>query len=207
MYCVHVSDDCPQQSVHCSRSPPHLQIWDTLERDPLFARQDADLTLDQQRELTYRRVKRLYEYDFLPHSEIMENPTKFRTLLRVIQMYDMSLHAAYSLSRVVRSERKGEEEGRRRGRDFQSGVEGVLLPLLCCDPASLPITYLQVFTSAVQGSGTERHKQFAKDCIDMKVLCSGCPCGLICLYTSPCCLRCMAVLLSLRSLMAAMPEP
>ena len=87
-------------------------MWDTLERDPLFAHQDADLTLDQQRELTYRRVKRLYEYDFLPDSEIMESPTKLSTFLRVVQMYDMSLYAAYALSRVVRSERKREEEGK-----------------------------------------------------------------------------------------------
>lgn len=79
------------------------QMWDTLERDPLFAHQDVDLTLDQKRELTYKRAKRLHEYDFLPESEAIQNSDKLYGFGRAIQMYDMSLSACYSLSLSVRS--------------------------------------------------------------------------------------------------------
>lgn len=78
-------------------------MWETLERDPLFAHQNVDLTLDQQRELTYKRVKRLHEYDFVPESEVLANPAKFNALARAIQMYDVSVSNTYGLSRTVRS--------------------------------------------------------------------------------------------------------
>ena len=74
-----------------------IQIWDTLERDPLFAHQDMDLTLDQKRELTHKRAKRLVEYDFIPDIE----PTKERVLIGAIQMYDLSVLLCMNLSRRV----------------------------------------------------------------------------------------------------------
>lgn len=78
-------------------------MWETLEMDPLFAHQDVDLTLDQQRELTYKRVKRLHEYNFVPEAEMMSNPAKFSTLQRAVQMYDVSVFTTYGLSTTVRS--------------------------------------------------------------------------------------------------------
>ena len=78
-----------------------MQLWDTLEKDPLFAHQDVDLTLDQKRELTHRRTKRLCEYDFLPRSEAVVSPAKYYAFVRAIQMYDMALSACHNLSRIV----------------------------------------------------------------------------------------------------------
>lgn len=72
-----------------------------MERDPLFAHSNADMTLDQKREITFRRVKRLFEYEFLPTEEAMENPTKLLVFQIALQMYDMALYASYSLSRTV----------------------------------------------------------------------------------------------------------
>ena len=89
------------ESSYQSHLPLGSQVWDTLERDPLFAHQDVDLTLDQKRELTFKRVKRLFEYDFLPTSEALQNPAKMRALNAAGQMYDISLFASFNLSRIV----------------------------------------------------------------------------------------------------------
>lgn len=78
-------------------------MWETLERDPLFAHQNVDLTLDQQRELAYKRAKRLHEYDFVPEADIVAFPAKFNALARAVQMYDVSVSNTYGLSRIVRS--------------------------------------------------------------------------------------------------------
>ena len=77
------------------------QIWDTLERDPLFAHQNVDLTLDQKRELAFKRAKRIFEYDFLPPTEALQNPAKVLAFTSAVQMYDMSTGAVFGLSRSV----------------------------------------------------------------------------------------------------------
>ena len=58
-----------------------------------------DLTLDQKRELTHKRAKRLFEYDFIPNG--VTNPAKERVFGGAIQMYDMSLLICINLSRRV----------------------------------------------------------------------------------------------------------
>ena len=60
-----------------------------------------DLTLDQKRELSYKRTKRLFEYDFLPNAEFMENPMKLYVFSRSIHMYDTSVYSCFNLSRRV----------------------------------------------------------------------------------------------------------
>ncbi|CAI8050687.1 Peroxisomal acyl-coenzyme A oxidase 3 [Geodia barretti] len=77
------------------------QIWDTLERDPLFAHQNVDLTLDQKRELAFKRAKRIFEYDFLPPTEALQNPAKVLAFTSAVQMYDMSTGAVFGLSRSL----------------------------------------------------------------------------------------------------------
>lgn len=84
-------------------SSTHPQVWETLEKDPLFAHQNVDLTLDKQRELSFKRVKRLHEYDFVPEDEMMSNPAKFYALARAVQMYDVSVFTTYGLSTTVRN--------------------------------------------------------------------------------------------------------
>ena len=77
------------------------KIWDTLEGDPLFAHQNVDLTLDQKRELAFKRTKRLFEYDILPPTEAVQNPGKQLAFNTAIQMYDTSFSAVFNLSRSV----------------------------------------------------------------------------------------------------------
>ncbi|XP_070572098.1 peroxisomal acyl-coenzyme A oxidase 3-like [Ptychodera flava] len=66
-------------------------VFDTLEKDPLFARPLEDLSLEQKREITFLRMKRLTEYDFVPDSELMANPMKYPHLGNLLIMYDPSL--------------------------------------------------------------------------------------------------------------------
>lgn len=172
-----------------------------------------DLTLDQQRELTYKRVKRLHEYDFVPDSEILANPAKFSALARAVEMYDVSVSNTYGLSRIVRSSEQ---------------INFILCLCLCtyfvfcacidyrnllCIPRAM-IFPVQLFTSVARVSGTQRHQDFADDCVAMKVKYPLHTCTSIsCLQWKRCLppffhlyvCRCLAVLLSLRCLMVVIP--
>ena len=53
------------------------RIWATMAWDPLFALPREELSLDQQRQLTFARMKRMFEYDFLPEDEFLQSPMKF----------------------------------------------------------------------------------------------------------------------------------
>ncbi|XP_043918737.1 peroxisomal acyl-coenzyme A oxidase 3 [Protopterus annectens] len=78
------------------------KIFSTLENDTLFARQPGeDLNLNQNRELTFLRCKRLFEYEFLTVEEAMENPIKMLELSNCIGMYDWSLSAKYGLNKQM----------------------------------------------------------------------------------------------------------
>ncbi|XP_035690626.1 peroxisomal acyl-coenzyme A oxidase 3-like [Branchiostoma floridae] len=76
-------------------------VWTKLEEDPAFAHPSEDLTLDQQRELTFRRHKRFLEYDFLHDEDVMENPMKGIVIGDCVGMYDWSLSAKYSLNKQM----------------------------------------------------------------------------------------------------------
>lgn len=70
------------------------RIFRTLERDPLFARKpDEELSRAAKREITFKRFKRLMEYDLLPDEEFMSNPLLTQTLYSSIGQYDWSLSA------------------------------------------------------------------------------------------------------------------
>lgn len=80
----------------------YKQVWATLERDPLFNPIPHNLTLDQEREITFKRVKRLIEYDFLPDDLTMENPVLISALNSALMAYDLGTLAVYSLNKDVR---------------------------------------------------------------------------------------------------------
>ncbi|TRZ04100.1 hypothetical protein DNTS_000651 [Danionella cerebrum] len=75
-------------------------IFQTLENDPLFARQPGeDVPVEQKRELTFLRCKQLFKYDFLTKDEVMQNPWKMTILNDCLGMYDWSLCAKYFLNK------------------------------------------------------------------------------------------------------------
>ncbi|CAG2166026.1 unnamed protein product [Oppiella nova] len=71
-----------------------LRIARTLEKDPLFAHHPSqEMTRDQHREITLKRLKRLMEYDFLPDEEFMANPLLTQHMYNTLGQYDWSLSA------------------------------------------------------------------------------------------------------------------
>ena len=50
------------------------QVWETLEKDPLFAKPATKPTLKEFRLLTLKRVKKLIEYNLTPVEMLMEKP-------------------------------------------------------------------------------------------------------------------------------------
>ena len=77
-------------------------IWHTLASDPLFRPPATELTLDQKRHLTFRRVKRLVEYDFMPTEDLFEYPMRDMILTTALFAYDPALMASYRLHFPVR---------------------------------------------------------------------------------------------------------
>ncbi|KAI2662382.1 Peroxisomal acyl-coenzyme A oxidase 3 [Labeo rohita] len=75
-------------------------VFRTLESDPLFARQPGeDIPVEQKRELTFRRCKQLFKYDFVTRDDAMQNPWKLTILNDCLGMYDWSLGAKYFLNK------------------------------------------------------------------------------------------------------------
>lgn len=68
------------------------QVWDTLAKDPLFVLRQEELTLDQQRELAFKRVKRLVEYGFS-----FDTPRKILGYMHASTMHDFPLQMLYGL--------------------------------------------------------------------------------------------------------------
>lgn len=73
-----------------------------LENDPIFARQPGeDMSTERMREVTFRRCKQLFRYDFLTRDDIMANPWRTVVLNDCLGMYDWSLGAKYFLNKGV----------------------------------------------------------------------------------------------------------
>ncbi|XP_036902383.1 peroxisomal acyl-coenzyme A oxidase 3 isoform X2 [Sturnira hondurensis] len=67
-------------------------IFSALENDPLFTHpRGCDLSMEQYRELTFRRCKRIFEYDFSLPGDLLQNPLKALVLVNCLGMYDWSL--------------------------------------------------------------------------------------------------------------------
>uniref|UniRef100_A0AAR2J129 Acyl-coenzyme A oxidase n=1 Tax=Pygocentrus nattereri TaxID=42514 RepID=A0AAR2J129_PYGNA len=77
-------------------------IFRTLENDPLFARQPGeDVLVEKKRELTFRRCKQLFKYNFLTRAEMMQSPWKVTVLNDCLGMYDWSVGAKFFLNKAV----------------------------------------------------------------------------------------------------------
>lgn len=72
------------------------QVWDTFAKDPLFAPPSHELTRDQLEELTFKRMKRMTEYDFYV------SPVVPAALEAAVISYDLSLALQIGLNSVVR---------------------------------------------------------------------------------------------------------
>lgn len=75
-------------------------IWNTMEKDPLFHRGSLPYTLEEYREVTHKRVKRLIEYD-LESTERMTNVDTFIAYSEALGMYDWALGAKVNLNKTL----------------------------------------------------------------------------------------------------------
>ncbi len=76
-------------------------IWRTLSKDPLFAIPKKDLTLDEERELSFKRSKRLMEYSFLTDEMTFENPRKKNAYVSALLILDLGAIISLQLSAEV----------------------------------------------------------------------------------------------------------
>lgn len=68
------------------------KVFNTLEKDPLFARQPYDnITLEEHRHLCFKRMKRIFEYQFYTQEEFFQNPYLSLACNNCIGAYDWSL--------------------------------------------------------------------------------------------------------------------
>ncbi|KAK7087889.1 peroxisomal acyl-coenzyme A oxidase 3-like [Littorina saxatilis] len=74
------------------------KVWSTLENDPLFSRGFGTPSLEEQRKLSFQRVCRLFEYDFLPEDELFSNPVKHQVLTNCLGSYDWTVAGKISLN-------------------------------------------------------------------------------------------------------------
>lgn len=68
-------------------------IWETFERDIDFAHPEKPLNFQELRNVTYRRAKKLLEYDFLPLEDMMQHPHRIPGYTTAMGMFnwDMSV--------------------------------------------------------------------------------------------------------------------
>nr|XP_002731777.1 PREDICTED: peroxisomal acyl-coenzyme A oxidase 3-like [Saccoglossus kowalevskii] len=74
------------------------EIWDLLEKDPLFARSVGTVSVNEMRMLVFQRVKRLSEYYFLTQEKLLENPMVYLWFFSAIGLYDWALPTKFLLS-------------------------------------------------------------------------------------------------------------
>ena len=77
------------------------KVWSTLEKDALFSRGFGTPSLEDQRKLSFQRVRRLYEYNFLPDEELFQNPLRHQVLTNCIGSFDWTVAAKMSLNSEV----------------------------------------------------------------------------------------------------------
>lgn len=68
------------------------KVWNVLEKDPLFNRKPwEELTRDEYRKLTFLRIRRLIEFDFLNEEDFIMNPNLAPAVSQCIGQIDWSL--------------------------------------------------------------------------------------------------------------------
>jgi len=68
------------------------KVWQVLEKDPLFNRKPwEELTRDEYRKLTFLRIRKLIEYDFLNEEDFIMNPNLAPAVSQCIGQIDWSL--------------------------------------------------------------------------------------------------------------------
>ena len=72
-------------------------IWELLDKDPIFHQSRDNLTIEQEQELTFRRVKRLAEYDI----EYFVTPAKQAAFLSALSAFDCSLPVLHGVNNIV----------------------------------------------------------------------------------------------------------
>ncbi|KAL7642299.1 UNVERIFIED_CONTAM: hypothetical protein RMT77_006860 [Armadillidium vulgare] len=82
-------------------SPEDIKIaneaFKYMEEEPIFQHPDRDLTLEEERHLTFQRMKKVYNSEILYPEDLFMNRNKHRVLNNVISLYDWSLLARKSL--------------------------------------------------------------------------------------------------------------
>lgn len=72
-------------------------VFKTLGNDPLFIAPVHELTINEQKDLTFRRTKRLNEYAFVTDRELMQNPLKRIMLDEALSYIDNDIMVKYVL--------------------------------------------------------------------------------------------------------------
>ena len=78
------------------------RIWETLANDPLFSKPSAELTCDEQQLLTFRRTKRVVEYEFVSTDEYAQFPMRLYSMLQALYVADPCIPAEFFLSAQVK---------------------------------------------------------------------------------------------------------
>ena len=76
-------------------------VWETLSKDPLFSDPDRELTLNEKRELSFKRLKRLVEYEFLTDEDLLMCPMKQPAFVGALLPFDTSIPISWQLSSEV----------------------------------------------------------------------------------------------------------
>ena len=79
------------------------EIWNGLSRDPIFRRSTKELSLDEKRAVTFTRLKRVVEYNLLPHEAMLNNAALVTAYMLAVMTYDPSLVTSYQLHTAVSS--------------------------------------------------------------------------------------------------------
>ena len=63
-------------------------VWDTLEQDPLFVLPVEQLSMEEQRRLSFHWEKRIQEYNFLATEELAGRPTSIVGAMQALTMLE-----------------------------------------------------------------------------------------------------------------------
>lgn len=76
-------------------------VWNTMEKDPIFNRGFVPYSLEEYREVTQKRIKRLVEYNL---NSLTKNTNVDMRMawIQALGMYDSALYAKYTINAMVK---------------------------------------------------------------------------------------------------------